>query len=156
MAQNNATVNFYVSDDAPNKIIKQAIDEAPVKSCSCYIKEPCVVEAPTIIVDYDPDLNTVNYAYIPELYRYYFIQDRVLGPGGKIELQLKVDVLTTYWPEIRNSDVILERVGDRNLEDSYIQDSLNVAKQYTESFILEFPWDFNSSAADAPVYILAK
>lgn len=156
MAQNNTTVNFYVSSDAPNKMKKQVMDEAPVKSCSCYIKEPCVVEAPTIIVDYDPDLNVVNYAYIPELYRYYFIQDRVLGPGEKIELQLKVDVLTTYWPDIRNLEVILERVGDRNLEDSYIQDSLNVAKQYTESFILPFTYDFNSSAEHAPIYILAK
>lgn len=154
MALNNTTVDFYVSGYAPNKLYKEL--NAPIKTCSCYVKEPCVVEAPIIVINYDQDLKVANYAYIPEFNRYYFIQDRTLSPGSKIELQLKVDVLMTYWADIRNLEIILERVGDRNLEDSYIQDSLNVPKQYTESFILEFPWDFNGSASDAPIYILAK
>lgn len=155
MALNNATVRFYTITDAPNKLYKELGTED--KTCSCYIKEPCVVEAPIIIVDYNAKLLHSNYAFIPELNnRYYFIQDRIVEPGKRIELQLKVDVLMTYWTEIHNQDMILERVGDRNFEDSYIQDSLNIPKQYTESFILEFNWDFNDSAANAPIYILAK
>ena len=46
------------------------------------------------------DLQSVNYAYVPEFERYYFIRSVNLTPGKVYYLLLECDVLETYKEEI--------------------------------------------------------
>lgn len=49
------------------------------------------------------DLAGINYVYIADWLRYYFVDDIRFLSGGIIEIHCKIDVLTTYASAILNS-----------------------------------------------------
>lgn len=53
---------------------------------------------------------TFNYAYIPQLQRYYFV-DNVKQDGNLCVVSLKVDVLYTYREQIKNLNATLVESG---------------------------------------------
>lgn len=79
-----------------------------VSSASCVIKEPMDIENPHIILN-SFNYSSVNYAYIPDLNRYYFITDIINLTGGRVELVLDVDVLESFKSAILNLSAIIEK-----------------------------------------------
>ena len=55
------------------------------------------------------DLQSVNYAYIPEFKRYYFIRNVNVTSGGIYYILLECDVLETYKEEILESKAEITR-----------------------------------------------
>lgn len=55
------------------------------------------------------DLNDINYAYIEEFRRYYFLRSYNVGPNKIYHLLLECDVIETYKEEILNSQANITR-----------------------------------------------
>lgn len=75
---------------------------------------------PLVVLAYNTAYLGANYAYIPELARYYYINDMVLSPGSQIVLQLAVDVLKTWDVQIRACEGVVvrsESIGSNYLPD---------------------------------------
>lgn len=75
---------------------------------------------PLVVLAYNTAYLGANFAYIPELARYYYISDMVLSPGSQIVLQLAVDVLKTWDAQIRACEGVVvrsESIGSNYLPD---------------------------------------
>ena len=75
---------------------------------------------PLVVLAYNTAYLGANYAYIPELARYYYINDMMLSPGSQIVLQLAVDVLKTWDAQIRACEGVVvrsESIGSNYLPD---------------------------------------
>ena len=53
-------------------------------------------------------INNANYMYVPDLHRYYYINNYTLS-NQCVYLHCSVDVLTTYKTEILNSECLISR-----------------------------------------------
>ena len=53
-------------------------------------------------------VNNANYMYVPDLHRYYYINNYTLS-NQCVYLHCSVDVLTTYKTEILNSECLISR-----------------------------------------------
>lgn len=76
----------------------------------------------TIIIDYDAAVENANYAKIST--EYYFVTDKAKLTGGKMQINLRKDVLTTYAADIRATPAIIARTQDSNYTNSYLPDNL--------------------------------
>lgn len=132
-------VVFYNNKSDKNYLTK---DITQVYSIDCKIKESVDVLTPTLIVK-GINLKTVNYCYIPDLKRYYFISDIVTMNSTILEIRLDVDVLMTYKAEILALSGIVSR--QENLYNSYLKDTDYTALNYQRVQTKEFNYSFNSS-----------
>lgn len=80
---------------------------------------------------------TFNYTYIPQLQRYYFV-DNVKQDGNLCVVALKVDVLFTYREKIKALNALLVSGADT---DKFISTRENVYDTKTKNKILSFPND---------------
>lgn len=82
------------------------LDKLPTvkKTLDFVFKESSDSENPSVIVTYDSIsdvLSVVNYAYLSTLSRYYFIKNFVFMSGGRIQINLALDVLHTFKDQIK-------------------------------------------------------
>lgn len=100
---------------------------------------------PTIIVGTFENWNTVNYIYIPDFGRYYFVKDKRELQGGRIEYICHVDVLTTNQTGVLNLNAIVNRSSSNG--NKYIVDGEVGVLNYRSQNIINFPDDkkFNTS-----------
>ena len=113
-----------------------------VASATCVIKEPMDIEKPHIILN-TFSYSNVNYAYIPDLNRYYFITDIINLTGGRVELVLDVDVLESFKASILALSAIIEK--QQNNGNKYFNDgSFNVlAREFLTTY--NFPNGFDDN-----------
>ena len=124
-----ATINLYNISDEMNRVRKN-VSGTKVAELSCHYKEPCSIEDPVVTLK-RTNLN-FNYAYLPELGRYYFVQDIQLMPGGIMEISLHVDVLMSFQNNIANSLLIAERSTNHpnmEIEDPYVRSQKTVKRE---------------------------
>ena len=100
-------LTFYTTADAPNKIDKSVTQIKTITGAIC--KENCSVLTPVFIVAYDALLLNCNYAYCADFGRYYYITNITVVTGGRLQINCKVDVLTTYAQYIKNVPAVLVR-----------------------------------------------
>lgn len=76
------------------------------------IKDSQNITQPTIaLMEYeDMKLDEVNYAYIPDFNRYYFIRSYNVAPNQIYHLALECDVIETFKEEIIQSQADISRV----------------------------------------------
>lgn len=90
------TVNFYNFKTRKNELNK-VLPSPVVKSCS--VKDGITLEDPVIYMVYDSSLLGLNYAYIPDFGRYYFVTGREVD-GKTLYISLHVDVLMSFKNDI--------------------------------------------------------
>lgn len=100
-------VNFYKCSDTPN-VANKTITDA-VSKTNVHPVHPCNILQPTLEIDANTSLYSYNYAYIQDFSRYYFMSPPTLTTGGKMIVQLSVDVLKTYISDMANCDCIVLR-----------------------------------------------
>lgn len=112
-------VNLMITTD-DNRVLQKST--APIANVNGTFKEDCSIENPTVIIKKDNiDIANVNYAYINETQRFYYITDIVMQKGGILELHMKVDVLQTYASYIKSIYTLIDR--QENVSNKYIYDS---------------------------------
>lgn len=91
-----------------------------------------------------------NYAYIPELQRYYSVVDRTAFRDGVWDITFAVDVLMSFRRDIMNLSVVVDKQSMGSNGDEYIDDGSLVSENVMFQSLYEFPNGFN----DTGEYIL--
>lgn len=81
-----------------------------VLSTTGTLREPCSVEAPQLTIQYT-GFPKVNYLYIAEFERYYFIKDIVSIRKNLWLISCEVDVLHTYRVQLTEHSAIVKRTN---------------------------------------------
>lgn len=134
------TINLYTNLSEKNHLDKDITQQGSITGT---LKEDCSIINPVIKVEsfYGFDLTTCNYAYIPEFDRYYFINN--INCVGKLyELNMHVDVLSTYKSAIRSNTAIVSR--QQNNYNLYLQDGNFKTYAFPHMQIEQFPNGFDS------------
>lgn len=91
-----------------------------------------------------------NYAYIPELQRYYSIVDRTAYRQGVWDVTFAVDVLMSFRSDISDLYVVVDKQSMSANGDEYIDDGSLVSENVMFQTVYEFLDGFN----DQGEYIL--
>lgn len=86
-----------------------------------------------------------NYAYIPELQRYYSIVDRTAFREGIWDVSFSVDVLMSFRGDISALAVVVDKQSDDQNGNEYIDDSSLIAENVMFQTVYNFQNGFNSS-----------
>lgn len=108
---------------------------------TAQITYECSITDPVLQMSYDAKLVNANYFYIQEWDRYYFVTNRVMLDGNRIEISGHVDVLSSFKNEILNSDCIAERSASNSnpyVIDSYCGDAGTFTTYYRRSSATPF------------------
>jgi len=134
------TIRLYKNSSNNNTVDK---DLNLVTALSGTLRETSTVVNPTILVNLaDNQLSNVNYAYIAEFSRYYYITDITCIRDTIFQLNMKVDVLYTYRREIRRNYAIIER--NENEYDLKLNDGMFQTQQNPRIAQYPFPSGFNT------------
>ena len=101
-------IQLYVTSDDDtimNKMLELRYD------ITMELKDTTNITQPVILLyeSEDLDLRSVNYAYLPEFKRYYFIRSVNVAPNNIYQLLLECDVIETFKEEILNSTAEITR-----------------------------------------------
>lgn len=100
------TVTFYnCSDD--ERVINKTVSDGVTVEARPY--EGCSVLQPSLILEYNADILSRNYAYIPEWKRYYYVGNASVEIGNRMVIPLRVDPLKSWEESIRNVPLVAER-----------------------------------------------
>ena len=104
-------------------------------------KEDTSIEDPTFILRTQSKVLTANYMYVPNLNRYYFINDYTLS-HQRIYINCHVDVLMSFKSEFKKENVIVAR--NETLFDMYLDDSKYKVQNRTCVRTVRFPSGFTT------------
>lgn len=81
-----------------------------IKSMGGELRERCSIINPSILLqDTSFRFTEVNYAYIEEFDRYYFIDDITIVGTNLVQIDLSIDVLNTYKTLIDENSAYIDR-----------------------------------------------
>jgi hypothetical protein len=103
---------------------------------------------PVLIIAGDTIDTNVNYAYIPDLGRYYFVRNKMQVTANRLELDLHVDVLMSFKESIGQSTALVEVTG--NAVNPYIESDIWTPDVRRTTHVKKFESGFNHN----PQYIL--
>lgn len=101
------TINLLYTTDDPKTATKTT--NVVANNVSITPKANLDILAPVVLLQYNADYLGANYAYIPDLGRYYYIRDQILSPGKQIALQLYIDVRMSWDAGIRGCSGVVVR-----------------------------------------------
>lgn len=142
-------VTFYNTKSDPRKLNKTL---SQLGSLTYTVKDESSAINPVLKFNYDnfksavggaSNFATVNFMYIEEFKRYYWITDVKVLTGGQVEVHGHVDVLMSYKSQINNVKALVNRssvYGNKYLVDDRIR-TLN----YDSYSIKTFPKGFSNS-----------
>ena len=115
------TITFY-NQLNDNRVVSKNLGEA-LHSAECTPLGECSIQNPVIMIRQFNGYATVNYCYISDYGRYYYITEVIAHSGDLLEIRCKVDVLMSFGDVIRQCTGVCtanERIGtsyvvDKNL-----------------------------------------
>lgn len=105
-------------------------------------EESSIIDPVITISDIDSYIGSMNYAYIPEFNRYYFITNVESVRNNLWRVSFHVDVLYTYREQIKSNSAIIER--NENEYDLKLNDGLFKTQQNPRIAQFPFPSGFNT------------
>lgn len=139
-----ATLYFNQSDKRSIGKILQSIATVDIE-----MKEDTTLTDPTFILLDPNNYLAANYMFVPNLSRYYFINNVTLS-HQRAFIDCHVDVLESYKGDIKDHEVILER--QQNEWNLYLDDPEFKIYQPTNIMTFPFPKGFSE---DKQEYLLA-
>lgn len=122
---------------SPSNFVSKNITD--IATATGNLREGCNIIDPIIIIQsaLESDiLSRVNYAYIEQFHRYYYVTDITLDVTGLWLFTMHVDVLMSYKDEIRQQNAIVARQQEHyNL---YLDDGWFMAYQDPKIAITHF------------------
>lgn len=121
-------------------------DISIIDDVSATIKGALSVENPVLILQYKSNIQpNVNYVYIPEYNRYYFVTDIINLTGGRYEIHCKVDVLMSFKDYILNLSCIVDKQSSKDNANMYLDDGSFVVQSKEFVDTIDFPRGFNDN-----------
>lgn len=102
------TVTLYVNT-ADTRVANKAPYLSQIASAVCRPTNSCSVIQPSIILDWKAMYNNVNYVYIADFAKYYFVTDKVLDSGNQCLLQLDADDRFNWYYYYKDKTAIITR-----------------------------------------------
>lgn len=130
-------ITFYKTKSETNKINKTLSDALPITGS---IKDNTNIVSPTIKVQYNANLLTYNYCYIPVFNRYYFVNSVEID-GDILIISLSCDVLMSFKNDILSSKVRVIRSSSSKIK--YLPDSLITQTAKTNYIFKKLGTGFN-------------
>jgi hypothetical protein len=130
-------ITFYKTKSETNKINKTLSDALPITGS---IKDNTNIVSPTIKVQYNANLLTYNYCYIPVFNRYYFVNSVEID-GDILIISLSCDVLMSFKNDILSSKVRVIRSSSSKIK--YLPDSLITQTTKTNYIFKKLGTGFN-------------
>lgn len=136
-------ITFYFNMSEPNKMRKNL---TPIGSSDGTLRSQSSVVDPIIRINTDLNFSNVNYMYIEEFHRYYFINDIVSIRTGIWEISGHVDVLLTYSKYILNLPCVIGRNEyEYNL---FLPDDRFIVNANRLVQTVEFPYKFPTNGSN--------
>lgn len=136
---------YYNASDA--RMINKNIIEGETFTGS--LQDEVNLEEPIIRFENDGVLR-YNYAYIPDLSRYYSVVNRTCYREGIWDISFAIDVLMSFRGDIFQLYAVVDKQTMDANGDEYIDDGSLVADNIMFTTVYNFPAGFN----DNPEYIL--
>lgn len=122
-----------------SRVVSKQLGSA-VSEHSFLLKDGCSIDKPVISFSAPANIAaTLNYAYIADFGRYYWITDRNSTTNGVVELTLESDPWTSFATQLRGVTATVDRQPDERKADAYIQDNQYIGKSYKKIFERDFP-----------------
>ena len=139
-------VALLYKNTSDNRVISKNI--TLIKEVSIELKSNVDFISPTIFLQTFNGCEDVNYLYIEEFKRYYFVNNINHLTGGRISLNCSVDVLMSNKNDILSLSCIIDKQENisSNFSDKYIDDGSFVTECRTFNSIINFPNGFNDNA----------
>lgn len=139
-------IDFY-QNKSDDRVVSKSLDSVSTLS-SCEIKEDCSILNPVFLVSGSvSSFADVNYCYVPDFLRYYYITDIKTAGNGMTEISCRVDVLMSFSAAFLERDAIVAR--NQNEFNLMLDDS--EFRLYANPHIITNA--FNSGFSD-PTYII--
>lgn len=134
-------VVFYYNTSDSRDINKNLIDGETFEG---QARDEVDVMNPVIRFDTDQILK-YNYAYIPELQRYYSVVNRTIFREGLWDVTFAVDVLMSFRNDILNTAAVVDKQSMIENGDQYIDDGSLVTDNLMFTTTTEYPDGFNDT-----------
>ena len=100
------TIELYKNLSEPNIVNKNI---TLLATASGALRDGTSILSPTIRLEYDSTVQAINYVYIVEFERFYFVGDIASVRSGLWDLACHVDVLSTYKNQLYNLSAVIAR-----------------------------------------------
>lgn len=126
-------VTLYNNKSDKRNLIKNITE---VKTVTATAKGDISVISPVLLLNFT-DMSEINYCYITELNRYYYIKNFTYLTGKRIQVNLELDVLMSYANEIKTLKVNVLRYS--GIRPTYISDARIPLYSNTKQYVITFP-----------------
>lgn len=140
---------YFYFNQSDDRVINKRLLEMDGNKFNGVPRDEVSVMNPVIRFESDEILR-YNYAYIPELQRYYSVVDRTAFRDGVWDITLSVDVLMSFRRDILDLSVVVDKQSMGANGNEYIDDGSLVTENVMFQTLYEFPGGFN----DTGEYIL--
>ena len=120
-------INLYANTSPVNKVDKNI---SLVLSTTGVLRDGVTISDPVVLLEVATPANVIssaNYAYVPELGRYYYITGVASDASGLWIVSMHVDVLMSFKEQIRNQYAIVAR--QEYIYNMYLDDGWFMAYQ---------------------------
>lgn len=117
-------IKIYKTND-DNRVINKTLEL--LKTKNVILKDNVNISSPTFILKYEKSLfENMNYCYISEYKRYYYIINKECLDGEHYTITLSCDVLMSFKDSFINTSMLINRTSNKansnkELSDSHIQ-----------------------------------
>lgn len=140
------TIKLY-TNTSPADFVTKSITQVGT-DLTGYQRESTTILNPDIMIEAASIPSNVNYAYITEFGRYYFVGDIETVRNGLYRLPCRVDALSTWATQLKACKGIVHRAESQY--NTYLDDGSFKAYANPHVITMDFPTGFYTSS-----YILA-
>ena len=109
-----------------------------ITTADCDVWDSCNIKDPTLLLDYAANLTGVNYAFIPDWNRYYYVSSPTIENGTQLIAELHEDCLMSWKTGILNLNATVVRTAQNGKGNLYLDDGkfkiLNFPRIQTKKF----------------------
>ena len=135
-------ITFYTNESPDNEVTKTLTQ---IYTCSGELHENCSIIDPVITCEVNnvgsSNIPVINYAYIPDFNRYYFIRN-ITFIGKIVQFDMHVDVLSSFADELKAHNAVIAR--QQNRHNLYLNDGIFRTYQNPHIQVKQFPNGFNT------------
>ena len=104
------TIQLYKNNSDRRVLSKNIYAIGGVRECK-FLSDNISISSPSLLLEYNPKYITerVNYVYIKDFSRYYYVTNMTVNTGGLCVLQCDVDVLMSFKTYIKQIKTTIAR-----------------------------------------------